>query len=84
MDTDKYRTIKSPAGVYDIEQIAKLLPPSQAPQLVAVKADATGRNFPFNLQTLKCPKLLILGNTQHLQTPILFSSTLCRKSLTSL
>jgi tetratricopeptide (TPR) repeat protein len=70
MDTDKYRTIKSPAGVYDIEQIAKLLPPSQAPQLVAVKADATGRNFPFNLQTLKCPKLLILGNTQHLQTPI--------------
>ncbi len=70
MDTDEYRTIKSPAGVYDIEQIAKRLPSSQTPQLVAVKADATGRNFPINLQALKCPKLLILGNTQHLQTPI--------------
>ena len=70
MDADEYRTIKSPAGVYDIEQIAKRLPSSQTPQLVAVKADATGRNFPINLQALKCPKLLILGNTQHLQTPI--------------
>jgi len=70
MDADKYRTIKSPVGVYDIGQIAERLPPSQTPQLVAVKADATGRNFPINLQTLKCPKLLILGNTQHLKKPI--------------
>ncbi|MHC4112538.1 MAG: glycosyltransferase family protein, partial [Planctomycetota bacterium] len=70
MDAGKYRTIKSPAGVYDIEQIVKLLPPSQTPQLVVIKADATGRNFPINLQKLKCPRLLILGNTQHLKTPI--------------
>ncbi len=70
MDADKYRTIKSPPGVYDIKPFIEQLPSHQTPELVVVKADATGRNFPINLQTLKCPKLLILGNTQHLKMPI--------------
>ena len=66
----KYRTINTPAGAYDIEEIVARLPQSQKPEFVIVKADATGRNFPFNIKNLKCPKLLILGNTQHLRKPI--------------
>jgi hypothetical protein len=67
---DRYLTIQTPAGVYDIEPFAKDLPLSQKPELFVVKADATGRNFPINLKVLKCPKLLIVGNTQHMKRPI--------------
>lgn len=67
---DQYRTINTPAGVYDINSIVEKLTESQSPHLLVVKADATARNFPVNLKTLKCSKLLILGNTQHLKTPI--------------
>lgn len=65
-----FHTIKTPPGMYDISSILDLIPRSQQPDLVVVKADATRRNFPINLGSLKCPKLLICGNTQHLAEPI--------------
>lgn len=64
------RTIQTPVGRYDIEEIIEQIPSSQQPELVIVKADATRRNFPVNLQKIKCPKILICGNTQHLHRPI--------------
>lgn len=70
IDGDKYRTINTPAGVYDIRPIIDRLSESQKPELLVVKADATARNFPVNLSALRCPKVLVLGNTQHLYTPI--------------
>ncbi|GGA40202.1 hypothetical protein CYANOKiyG1_58420 [Okeania sp. KiyG1] len=65
-----YRTINTPVGKYDIGEIIQQLPQSQQPELLIVKADSTKRNFPVNLQSLKCPKLLICGNTQHLNSPL--------------
>lgn len=65
-----FRTIKTPGGVFDIKEIVGMLPENQQPEVIFVKADATGRNFPVNLSFFKCPKLLILGNTQHLKMPI--------------
>ena len=71
VDGDRCRTIRTPVGAYDVKLIMeRRLPSTQTPDLVVVKADATGRNYPINLKSLKCPKLLILGNTQHLKTPI--------------
>ena len=70
MDGNKFHSIKTPVGFYDIKPIVEQLPSTQTPDLVVVKADATGRNYPINLKSLKCHKLLILGNTQHLKTPI--------------
>ncbi len=67
---DQYRNINTPVGVYDINSIVDKLPESQRPDLLVVKADATARNFPVNLKTLNCSKLLILGDTHHLKSPV--------------
>ncbi len=66
----KIHSIRTPAGVYSIEPIVKALPVGHSPDVVIVKADATGRNFPVGMKSLTCPKVLILGNTQHLNRPI--------------
>lgn len=67
---ERVRTFPTPAGEYDLAALVRALPPEQRPELLVVKADATGRNFPSNLAEIDCPKVLILGNTQHLQSPI--------------
>jgi FkbM family methyltransferase len=64
------KTIQSQAGVFDIRQIIDQLPPNQQPELIIVKTDATGRNFPVNLKQYNCPKLFVLGDTHHLNRPI--------------
>jgi glycosyltransferase involved in cell wall biosynthesis len=64
------KTIQTHGGVYDIKQVIDQLSSSQKPELIVVKTDATGRNFPINLQQYHCPKLLILGDTHHLKLPI--------------
>jgi len=66
----KYHTVKTPIGTYDVGGIIHTSPLPEPPQMAIVKADATGRNMPVNLWRLGCPKVLILGNTQHLKTPI--------------
>ena len=70
IEEEKYQNIKTPSGVYDINSLIERLPQSQKPDLIVVKADATGANFPINLESISCPKLLICGNTQHLLKPI--------------
>jgi glycosyltransferase involved in cell wall biosynthesis/Flp pilus assembly protein TadD len=65
-----FNTIKTPVGVFDIKSILSMLPEIQQPEVVFVKADATGRCFPVNLNILKCPKVLMLGDTHHLKMPI--------------
>ena len=67
---DLYKTIKTPLGSYDVRGISSLLSSKQYPEVIIVKADATRRNFPTNLKVFTCPKVLILGNTQHLDSPI--------------
>lgn len=64
------RTLRSPPGRYDIGQILARLPAEQHPELVVVKIDATLGNVPCNLSRLSCPKVLVLGDTHHLEEPI--------------
>jgi glycosyltransferase involved in cell wall biosynthesis len=63
------RHIRTPAGSYNASTL-KSLKGWDEPDLVVVKADATGRNFPANLAAFHCPKVLVVGNTQHLDAPI--------------
>ena len=62
--------IKAPVGSYDVAEVLRFLPPEQKPDYVVVKADATRRNFPRNLGQLACPKILLVGDTHHLATPL--------------
>jgi glycosyltransferase involved in cell wall biosynthesis len=63
-------SLKTPLGRFDAAEIAGRIPASQLPDLLIVKADATRRNLPRNLQAFKCPKVLIVGDTHHMRAPL--------------
>ncbi len=65
-----WKALRSAGGEFDIGPLLARLPLAQKPDLIVVKADATGANFPRNLEKAGCPAVLILGNTQHLSTPL--------------
>ncbi|MBF0373113.1 MAG: glycosyltransferase [Alphaproteobacteria bacterium] len=69
-DARGVRTLRSPPGRHDIRGILARLPRAQHPDLVVVKIDATLGNIPQNLSALSCPKVLVLGDTHHLDEPI--------------
>ncbi|MBF0332912.1 MAG: glycosyltransferase [Alphaproteobacteria bacterium] len=64
------RTLRPAAAQYDVADILRRLPAEQHPDLVVVKIDASRRNMPRNLGVLRCPKVLVLGDTHHLTQPI--------------
>jgi hypothetical protein len=64
------RALQVPAGSFDVGDVLRELPAAQQPELVIVKADATGRCLPVNLRRLNCPKVLLVGDTHHLRQPI--------------
>ena len=67
------KSLKMPSGEYDAaaffsQRAVRDL--AGVPEFLLVKADATGRNFPRNLAAFKCPKVLLVGDTHHMQAPI--------------
>ncbi len=55
-------------GQYDLAEAARKL--GVTPDIVVVKPDATGRNIARNLGAVPGVKVLILGDTHHLERPI--------------
>ena len=66
----RVQALRTPAGSFDVRDVLRALPASQQPEIVIVKADATGRNFPRNLAALRCPKVLLVGDTHHMAQPL--------------
>lgn len=64
------RCLKTPAQPFDVEKYFLQKGVSERPDLILVKADATGRTFPRNLGAFKCPKVLLVGVTHFLPQPI--------------
>jgi glycosyltransferase involved in cell wall biosynthesis len=58
----------TPPGDYDLAEMAKRL--NIVPDIVVIKPDATGRNAPRNLSALPGIKVLVLGDTHHMDRPI--------------
>lgn len=54
----------------DIRDYFKAIAQQWQPDLIVVKADATGRGWPLNLKSQLVPKVLIVGDTHHLHRPI--------------
>lgn len=73
MEGGRLASLKTPDGIFDAwdffsqNAIREL---AETPELILVKADATGRNFPKNLGKFGCPKVLLVGDTHHMQAPI--------------
>ena len=70
MSEGHLKTLEMPAGAYDAPTFFLQSGINEMPELVLVKADATGRNFPSNLGAFKCRKVLLVGDTHHMQGPI--------------
>lgn len=64
------RCVKTPSYPFDVYSYFKEKGITEQPDLILVKADATGRTFPRNLGAFKCPKVLLVGVTHFLDQPI--------------
>src|ERR1700752_3043196 len=63
-------SLKTPLGRYDLAVQIERLPAEQRPDLVVVRADATRRNRPSNLASVKARRVLLIGDTHHGRAPI--------------
>lgn len=70
VEQGRIRALRTQAGAFDVRDILARIPSEQHPELLVVKADASGRNFPRNLGTLRCPKVLLVGDTHHMTRPV--------------
>lgn len=62
--------VKTPNGEYDMAALVADLPADQRPDMVVVKADASLRNIPRNLRQVDCARVLLVGDTHHMQHPL--------------
>ncbi|CAO3441225.1 glycosyltransferase family protein [Azospirillum endophyticum] len=70
IEGDSVLTLATPPGDFDMAALVARLPAHQKPDLIVIKADATRRNLARNLDLIPCPKLLLVGDTHHLEAPI--------------
>ena len=67
----RVRSIRTPAGPYDLTLVAAKLPPGQEPDIVACLVDSSRRSLPRNLSSFRCPRVLLLADTHHLGSPLI-------------
>ena len=65
-----FRSINTAAGEYDLQETCRDLAPSERPDLIIVRADASRQNWPRNVNQFTAQTVLVLGDTHHLKRPI--------------
>jgi len=60
----------TPRGAYDLKAAVSALGINSRFDAIVVWADASGVNFPLNLEAFDCPRVLCVGDTHHLQSPL--------------
>lgn len=63
-------SLATPVGDYDMAAVLARLPADQQPDAVVSLVDASWRSMPRNLKALRCPKILLVADTHHLNRPI--------------
>jgi tetratricopeptide (TPR) repeat protein/molybdenum cofactor biosynthesis enzyme MoaA len=63
-------SLNTPVGDYDVAALVARLPADQQPDAIVCLVDAAWRSLPRNLKVLRCPKVLLVADTHHLQAPI--------------
>jgi hypothetical protein len=63
-------TGRTPIGVYDLKVALESQGLATRYDLVVIYSDASHTNFPLNLEAFDCPKVLVVGDTHHLETPL--------------
>lgn len=67
----RVRSLATPVGEYDLAALAATLPGEQQPDIVACLVDASWRNVPRNLGAFRCPTVLLVADTHHLDSPLI-------------
>ena len=65
-----YRSIRTPPGEFDLERLIEALPAAQKPGLVVVQVNRSAQTVARNLHAVDALKVLIAGDTHHLENPI--------------
>lgn len=63
-------SLGTPLGEYDLAAVAARLPAAQQPDAVVCLVDAARQSLPRNLRGCRCPKILLVADTHHLNAPI--------------
>lgn len=66
----RVRSFATPCGEYDLFALAAKLPTEQRPDVVVCLVDASWRNLPRNLAQFECPRVLLVADTHHLDSPL--------------
>jgi len=67
---DRVKSLTTPVGEYDVEAIVAQLPADQYPDLYVARANCTLCNMPRNIGALRCPSVLVVGDTHHRPRPL--------------
>lgn len=63
---DRWTSLATLGGSYDLAKVARRLPASQQPDLIVVHVDgASMAGVPRNLAAFRCPKVLLVADTHH-------------------
>ncbi len=61
---------QTPLGTYDVGGIVERLPRAQRPEVFFAYVDATGACLPLNTRSLRCPRVALIADVHHRESPI--------------
>lgn len=70
MEDGRYYSLNTPRGRFDLAQVLATLPSEQTPDVIVVWSDASCTIQPGNIAACPGHKVLIIGDTHHMQQPI--------------
>lgn len=66
----RVRSIRTPGGEYPVAAVLAKLAPEQQPDVLVCLVDSSRRNLPRALGAFRGPKVLLVADTHHLQSPL--------------
>lgn len=64
-------SLQTPVGEYSVATLFARLPMEQWPDVLVCLVDSSRRNLPRDVGTFRGPKVLLLADTHHLQSPLM-------------
>ncbi|MEI8292951.1 MAG: tetratricopeptide repeat protein [bacterium] len=68
--TGRWKSFKTPAGRYAVDSILGQIPADEQPDVLVCLVDASCINMPAGLSAFRGPKVLLLADTHHLDSPL--------------
>lgn len=67
----RWCSLRTPLGEYAVSEILARLSPEEQPDVLVCLVDASRRNLPRQVRAFRGPKVLLLADTHHLQSPLM-------------